>query len=168
MKLGMKLVLIAAGLFAPMSVFAGSAKNYKPAVVQSVKAKGKVRVYKGDAGVIAEILELSEPANGALIKVDGTNSDLDEAVLLHERKDHDGGRRFSYDTKFKGSGFSTVYSESGLWGDQLLLQNPEYVTKKINLWYNAKASKDIKPESLVKAYTEQAKSGKHAKIQNKP
>jgi hypothetical protein len=167
MNFAIKFAVILSGFVAPMSIYAGPAKSSKPLVAQSVKAKGKVRVYKGDDGVTAEIVELSEPANGALIKVDGTNSDLDEAVLLHERKDHDGGRRFSYDTKFKGSGFSTVYSESGLWGDQLLLQNPEYVTKKINLWYDAKASKDVKPESLVKAYTEQAKSGKHAKIQSK-
>lgn len=167
MNCAVKIALILAGLVTPISIYAGPAKSAKPAAVQAVKTKGKVRVYKGDAGVTAEIVELSEPANGALIKVDGTNSDLDEAVLLHERKDHDGGRRFSYDTKFKGSGFSTVFSESGLWGDQLLLQNPEYVTKKINLWYDAKASKDVKPESLVKAYTEQAKSGKHTKLQNK-
>lgn len=167
MKFGFALLLILAGFAAPITGYAGNAKNSKPAAVQTVKTKGKVRVYKGEAGVTAEIVELSEPANGALIKVDGTNSDLDEAVLLHERKDHDGGRRFSYDTKFKGSGFSTVYSENGLWGDQLLLQNPEYVTKKINLWYDAKASKDAKPEFLVKAYNEQAKSGKHAKLQNK-
>ena len=167
MNFVIKFVVILSVFVAPMSIYAGPAKSSKPAVVQSVKAKGKVRVYNGDHGVTAEIVELSEPANGALIRVDGTNSDLDEAVLLHEKKDHDGGRRFSYDTKFKGSGFSTVYSENGLWGDQLLLQNPEYVTKKINLRYDAKASKDVKPESLVKAYTEQAKSGKHAKIQSK-
>jgi hypothetical protein len=167
MNLGIKFVMILAGLAVPVTIYAAPAKNSKPAAVQSVKTKGKVRVYKGESGVTAEIVELSEPANGALVKVDGTNSDLDEAVLLHQRKEHDGGRRFSYDTRVKGEGFSTVYSENGLWGDQLLLQNPEYVTKKINLWYDAKASKDVKPESLVKAYTEQAKSGKHAKIQNK-
>lgn len=159
--------VILASVVTPMSIYAGPAKSAKPEAVQAVKTKDKVKVYKGDAGVTAEIVELSEPANGALIKVDGTNSDLDETVLLHDRKDHDGGRRFSYDTKFKGSGFSTVYSESGLWGDQLLLQNPEYVTKKINLWYDSKASKDVKPESLVKAYTKQAKSGKQTKLQNK-
>jgi len=166
-----RVLTLTAGFLLPFQYsYASPAKSPKSEAnpsTSTVKPKGQVRVYKGDDGITVSIVELSEPANSALIKVEGTNSDIDDAVLLHQRKEHDGGRRFSYDTKFRGSGFSTVFSESGMWGDQLLLQNPDNVMKKIGLYYDSKASKDAKPETLVNQHNTQAKSGKLSKVQGK-
>lgn len=116
-----------------------------------IKVKGH-KVFVGEEGLTITVVELANPAEHFLLEVKSSGTNFDQQVLVHKLQSHDGGRRYSYDTIFKGEDYSTLFTEKDWWGNTIFFQNPTNYAKKFPLYYSDKETKAAKPDAVVSRY----------------
>lgn len=141
--------LLVAFILAPASAFAGD----------RMLPDGEAYSYVGD-GVTVTVCELSSPSDTALLRFEGNKArDFDGLVILHKSVSHDGGRRFTFDSGYRG-GYSSLFSERGWFGSgQVYFQDPERKTIHDKTWLSKHNAARHTCDAMLKQHRTQKAAG---------
>lgn len=132
----------------------------------SLKVGKYPKVYSGEEGIKVTVISIenSEPKK-ALVHVVGTETRIDDVVLLHTEVSN-GSNGFALETYIDDDTFWTVSSENHRYGGkEMMLTLPESRTKSSYLSYSEKLSKAANADDILKKYESQLADGTVAKVQ---
>ena len=115
------------------------------------------KVYKGGDGVKVVIVRLKPlEAKRALVKITGSDTNVDGAVVAHEIDEWDG--KIDYWTRKNGARYVTITVRDGSY--EVYLPN-----KNGGIWlaYDEKASSDLNPATLIEEYEKSPQNNKKLK-----
>lgn len=123
-----------------------------PASAAPIKLGKYAQVYKGPKGAQVAVVDAGEKQ--ALVKVSGIETDADGLVLLCEVKPAGRGGK-SYVTTYHGRAWTILATRPGRWGggEDVFLSPPG--VRSMNVGYDEKASKALKPGTLLALHKRQ-------------
>ena len=117
-----------------------------------IRVESEGKVYVGDHGVKVSIVPVKpRKTNQVLILFNGTDSEVDGAVLLHTVNEWDKNKN-SFRTQWQGKEFTTIYSRDAWWSAKQYMLNVPGKSAEVAIFYDEKKSEALKSDEILNKY----------------